>query len=329
MPVLGHAFMGLAAGMLTKPERAAHPSSRPLVSEIWLTITLVLAYLPDIVTQFIQFTGWRDARVMSHSVFFAVIASALIAPPLSRMSSVPLRRCFGISLFSILLHDLLDIAQSTDRLPLWPIPVHPVGFNIIPTDSFFEALLFGLVFVAFLCCRHLSVKHKPQRKTAPSIPLTNIRIIWVGRGTMAVIILAAVFTHYLRGIREYQLYDAHALLKQHDYPGILEKVELAEGWPSTAKPGRIDYLKALAYEGLGNRQQAEHYYLRSYRSDPGYFWCVVDLATFYASSPRPDSERRRLVSPYVNRLVSQFPGRKDLPGSLKKIERKLGEKNTP
>lgn len=41
----------------------------------------------------------------------------------------------------------------------------------------------------------------------------------------------------------------------------------------TLKP----YLKAVAYENLGDRQQAEGYYLRSYKADPDYFWCVVDL----------------------------------------------------
>lgn len=325
MPVLGHAFMGLAIGILTKPERAAHPSSRPLVSELWFAITLVLAYLPDIVTQLTQFTGWRDARVVSHSVLFALIASALIAPPLSRMSSVSLRRCFGISLFSILLHDLLDLAQSTDRLPLWPIPAQPVGLNIIPTDSLFEALLFASIFIIFLCWRHLVLKQTPDRDAGPPTRRSNIRLIWIGRSTVAVIILIAIFTHYLRGIREHQLYEAHALLKQHDYPGILKKVELAEGWPSTAKPGRIDYLKALANEGLGNREQAEQYYLRSYRADPGYFWCVVDLAMFYASTPRPVSERRRLVAPFIDRMRREFSSHKDFKRYLAKIDRKLSD----
>lgn len=47
MPVIGHAFAGLAMGLCTKPTKPAHPSSKAATLELWLTVTICLAYLPD------------------------------------------------------------------------------------------------------------------------------------------------------------------------------------------------------------------------------------------------------------------------------------------
>jgi len=263
---------------------------------------------------------------MSHSVLFAIIASVIIALLLSKAASISFGPGFSISLFSILLHDLLDLAQSTDRLPLWPVTNRQIGIHIIPTDPFLELLLFGSIFVSFLMTRYLIIRSRMKGENDLSEPRIPVRLVWFGRIVIIVIMLSAAGTHYLRDVREHQLNDARFFLKQKDYLGILKKTGQAKRWPSTAKPGRIDYLKALAYEGLGNRQQAEQYYLRSYRADPGYFWCVVDLAMFYATAPVPVPERRRLIAPYLKRLQSEFSGRKKLAGYLRKIERKLAGK---
>ena len=79
-------------------------------------------------------------------------------------------------------------------------------------------------------------------------------------------------------------------------------------------------MKAIAYDRLGQRQEAESLYLRSYSADPDYFWCVGDLALFYAKSALPLSERRRLTEPYLQRLEKDFPGHRDLHEYLTAIQ---------
>jgi tetratricopeptide (TPR) repeat protein len=114
-----------------------------------------------------------------------------------------------------------------------------------------------------------------------------------------------------------------ALVEQRAYQVALEVLARAERWPSTTKPGRIDYVRAEAYAGMGDRRRAEMYYLRADRADPTYFWTVADLTIFYASSSDPIAERRRLVAPYLNRLRSEFEGHPALPKVLSRVERKL------
>src|SRR5207253_10666119 len=130
MPVLGHAVVGLAIGMATRPPARAD-SHRPgveVASVLWLPAVVVLAYLPDIITQVGVFAGWSDARLLGHSILFAVTASAAIAAPLSRVAAVSFHRAFIISLVSLVIHDVLDLAQATDRAPWWPLSERRVGF---------------------------------------------------------------------------------------------------------------------------------------------------------------------------------------------------------
>ena len=74
-------------------------------------------------------------------------------------------------------------------------------------------------------------------------------------------------THYLRNHREGDLRQARSFLQGHDYEAVIRKATAAERWPSTAKPGRTDYLFGIAYENLGNRKAVEQYYHRSYGAD--------------------------------------------------------------
>jgi len=135
--------------------------------------------------------------------------------------------------------------------------------------------------------------------------------------------MGTVVTHSLRDAREAQLEIGRTLVEGGTYQAGLEALARAEPWPSTTKPGRIDYARAEAYAGLGERQRAENYYLRAYRADRTYFWVVADLALFYASSSEPVAERRRLAAPYMNQLRTEFAGHPDLPGILARVERKL------
>jgi tetratricopeptide (TPR) repeat protein len=138
------------------------------------------------------------------------------------------------------------------------------------------------------------------------------------------VLALAATTHHLRNTRERELAAAAARLEQGDYAGALSLLDRAERWPSTARPGRIDDLRGQAWEGLGERTRAEASYLRAYRADPGYFWLVVDLAAFYASSDEPRNERRRRVSPLVQRLREEFANEPAMPAAVDRILRKLG-----
>ena len=135
--------------------------------------------------------------------------------------------------------------------------------------------------------------------------------------------MGAVVTHSLRDAREAQLEIGRTLVEGGTYQAGLEALARAEPWPSTTKPGRIDYLRAEAYAGMGDRQRAEDYYLRAYRADRTYFWAVADLALFYASSGKPAAERRRLTAPYASQLRAEFAGHPALSETLTRVERKL------
>ena len=75
----------------------------------------------------------------------------------------------------------------------------------------------------------------------------------------------------------------------------------------------------------GDRDRGEYHYLRSFQTDPSYFWAVADLAVFYASSAETERMRRLKSEPYVRRLRDSFAHHKDQPRVLAKIERKLGQ----
>jgi tetratricopeptide (TPR) repeat protein len=135
---------------------------------------------------------------------------------------------------------------------------------------------------------------------------------------------AAVVNH-LRDVRERELHRARALVEQHDYAGALAACDRADRWPSAEAPGRIDYIRAEAWWGLGNRQQAERYYLSSRRLDPTYFWTVADLAVFYASGEKPLAQRRRQVAPWLQLLESEFAGHPALARTLDRVRRRLVE----
>ena len=327
MPVLGHAVVGLAIGMATRPPARAD-SHRPGVenaSVLWLPAVVVLAYLPDIITQVGVFAGWSDARLLGHSILFAVTVSAAIAAPLSRVAAVSFHRAFIISLVSLVIHDMLDLAQTTDRAPWWPLSERRVGFDLspLPADPVREAAVFLALFIGFLVLLHI-IRRLSGHSVAYPLGTSGCRKhVWLGRVLIAVIFLAALLTHGLRAARESQLEVAGRLLEQRAYQASLDTLAGAERWPSTDKPGRVDYLRAEAYAGLGDRQAAETHYLRAYRADPGYFWIVADLALFYAASGQPIAERRQQVAPYVYRLRAEFARHPGLPRVLAGVDRKL------
>jgi hypothetical protein len=125
-------------------------------------------------------------------------------------------------------------------------------------------------------------------------------------------------------VREAQLEQARRLTHEyHAYQTALATLNLAERWPSTAKPGRIDYLRAWTYEQLKDRKRAEFYYLRSYHADPSYFWTVADLVLFYASSAGPELDRRRAAAPYLSRLREDFSNHQQLHEVLNQVDQRF------
>ncbi len=328
MPVLGHAFVGLAIGVSTRPPARAHsePGDIDAASVLWLPVVVTLAYLPDIVAQLGHLAGWSDSRLLGHSLVFALAMSPAVAAALMWLARVSFARAFVTTLISLVVHDVLDLAQATDRAPWWPLSDRPVGFDLglIPTDLLGEAAFFGGLLLAFLAIHHGMHRWASRRAVDPPTSSESpTRIIWLSRAFMVAVVLAAVVTHSLRDTREAQLETGRALVERHAYQAGLDALGRAERWPSTTRPGRIDYVRAEAYAGLGDRRHAEIYYLRAYRADRTYFWAVADLALFYASSDEPVAARRRLAAPYLDRLRSEFAGHPSLPEVLARVLGKL------
>ena len=66
---------------------------------------------------------------------------------------------------------------------------------------------------------------------------------------------------------QHWLTQAFALTETRDYDGALAKFGDAERWPGAGLRGRIDYGRAEAYLGRGDREQAERCYLRAIEAD--------------------------------------------------------------
>jgi tetratricopeptide (TPR) repeat protein len=289
-------------------------------------VVVFLAYVPDIVTQIGFLAGWSKGRLLGHSVVLAVTASLAIAALLVRLAAVSFTRAFLTSLVSLLLHDVLDLAQATDRAPWWPLFDRPMRLDLpaIPTDFLHETAVFGGLFLAFLALRHAVRQWAGQKGPDPAIFCEAYSPrAWLGRIFIVAVVLAAAVTHSLRDRREAQLEAARALVEQRAYSAALEVLARAERWPPTVNPGRIDYVRAEAYAGRGDRRRAETYYLRAYGADPMYLWTVADLAIFYASSSEPVAERRRLIAPYLSRLRTEFARDPALPEILARVEARL------
>lgn len=321
MPVLGHAFVGLATAVSMPPSKSASAGSA-----LWTPTIVGLAYLPDITAQIMLLAGLKAWLPACHSMLLAPAAAAVVAFLLVRLSPVTFPRAFTITLLCIVLHDSMDLLQGTDRMLWWPVSDRLVRFGegIFPVGVYHEVLLFGALFGVFLGCRRFWQRRRSGekgRQAARSAP--GFRFLWFGRAVTALILLCAAGTHYLRGVREHQLEHARTLLTRGEYSQTLTALDEADHWPSAAKPGRIDYARAEAYLGLGDRARAEQHYLRSIEVDPSYFWCVADLAVFYAASDEPIEARRLRTAQYIKRLRSDFPDHVALPRFLAKIERKL------
>jgi membrane-bound metal-dependent hydrolase YbcI (DUF457 family) len=279
-----------------------------------------LAYLPDIASFVLRFAGLEQGRVVGHSLLFAVVSSVVAAPALVALGAPSLLRGWLVALLSVLCHDLLDLLQSTDRMPLWPFSHKVMGFasGLIPGRSLAEAAIFGPLFLVFLIV--WGSRGIERLRTADPAARRRFAAGWMAASAL---MLVAAVVHKARDMYTDRYEVAARLLEQRRPEEALKALEQPEDWLSNSRPGRADYLRAEAHRLMGDRATAEKYYLSSYATDPDSFWTVADLAGFYASSDLPAEERERLVAPYLARLQRDFRHNRHLPRVLARIARHL------
>jgi predicted Zn-dependent protease len=191
---------------------------------------------------------------------------------------------------------------------------------MLPQAPLVECLVFGLLFLV-----HATWLRAVDRRQPPATSAARrlTRMQWTSRAIVGGIVVAALTTHSMRRSREVQYETAARLLRLGQYTEALAVAEVADAWPSTARPGRLDVLRGEAYDGLGDKVRAEEFFTRAYRSDPSNFWAVADLAEFYASLNRPVDERRHLVEPLVRELRRSFPSEPALNDVMTRVADRL------
>ena len=322
MPLFGHAFVGMGAALYIKPR-----ARDSFGAAMWIPILIFLNYLPDIVAQISFLLGLRGTEIVWHSLVAGVLFSLIISPGLMVLAQLSFRRAFLISLCSILVHDLLDLLQTPGRLFLWPVSSWRFSpeYTLTPMSARDEIIVFGFFYIAaliiYVTCFY---KHNSQPRRVKTTQQQSL--VWLARILVIIILMSAGATQYLREIRAEKFNQAKAVLETTEYYTVgLGLIEEAGRWPYGASFAWIDYFKARAYWGLGDRKQAELYYKKSLDEDPWNIWSLGDLALLYAASDEHPAERRQHISPYVKRLLENFSGDPILQSYLNKIEAALGE----
>ncbi len=325
MPVVGHAFVGLATAVQFEPtsRRDGRPLSALTVA-CWAPAVMAVAYAPDVITQVGSSLGWTRAGVFGHSVMVALAGGALIGTFWSRATKIASTRLVALSIGSILGHDVLDLLQSTDRAPFWPWSTRIItaGRPWLPSSLTADALFFALLFAAFVVWRVATGRTLGSLgATPPQVPRA---LLWAVRAGAVALVIAALTAHAVRERLEHRLDAAEHLIDRGQYAAALAMADRVDGgWLAAIKPGRVDIVRAEAYEALGDDARAEALYRRAYAEDPTNFWAAVDIAEYYANSARPADERRRLAEPYLSALRSRFVSYRELPAILDRIDRRL------
>lgn len=324
MPLLGHAFTGMATACIVSTSSKTNTSKSDNYFSPFLSSTLIaLAYLPDIVSQVLLLLNWHNGRTFGHSLLFAVIAAIPAGILLCRQTPFTLKQSVALGFSSILLHDILDILQSTDRQPFWPFSTATVGtdFSYIPTNPTKEALIFASIYcliLGYYFLRHKRVPLPPQT----SKPYSTTQV-WIGRLLIFSIVLSAVATHHLRSQRLREFQQTRPYLKQHKYKELFQTLDTVDKWPKITHAGRTDYFRGEAYLQQHKLDLAETYFLKSYAQDNNFFWCVANLALTYALSDRTQEKRVTLSAPYLFQLQTQFSRHREYPNYMRKIQHNL------
>jgi tetratricopeptide (TPR) repeat protein len=283
----------------------------------WVPVLVALAYVPDVLSQLLLLAGVPWGPLLGHSAPAAVALSAALAPVVATALGVPYRRGLVLAAASLFLHIGADLLQAPGRAPLWPLTTASccTAEPWLPSTLPGEVVVFGAPLLALLPWRFRRGRDAPDGGRPAGA--------WWPVAFTAALMGAATATHGLRDRREEALETARRLVEQQRYGEALPLLDDAGRWPSSAKPGRIEYVRAESLAGLGDREHAERYYLLSYEADPTYFWVVADLAAFYAGPPGPREQRQARTGPWLERLQRSFAGHPHLPDALDRVRRAL------
>ncbi len=326
MPVLGHAFVGLATAMATRP---AHRSA--IRAALWTPIIIGLAYLPDILSQVIALAGFGSHASVTHSIVVSLAATLLLGWPVARLGGISVFRGAAIVLFSLGAHLLLDLLQATERRPFWPFSDRNVGLGLdaIPFNSLYEVLVFGGFFVAFLVI--LRRARRSRIPAAGSDASAEVAAaaggVWIRRcGTVSVsiVLVLAVGTHYLTHVRRQQLVVAKNLINQGNYDAAFEMLDEADRWPAPFRPGSIDFFRGKIWLKLGDRELAETTFLKISREAPRSIYAIEQLALLCATMDGSSEVRAKCLSPWLEVLRERFSDHPRIPRIRQKLRNRLG-----
>jgi membrane-bound metal-dependent hydrolase YbcI (DUF457 family) len=321
MPLVGHAFVGAATAWSVPPQGKEPTSGRS--AGFWLSALVGLAYLPDIVGHALALVGVSHGRVIAHSVLFAVVASLVFVPLVVRVFRAGPVRASAVVFGSILGHDLLDLLQGSDRMPLWPFLKERVRlpFAIIPSHAIEEAFFFLVAFVVFVLVWG-------WLRGGPAVPRWSWDA-WPGVALAGLVLSAAVLTYGAKLLHEREEDRVEECLAQHRYAEALTHLDHLRLWTNVTRSGDVDRLTARALLGIGDRDGAERHLLAAEQAEPDDYRTLVDLAFFYASSDRAPAEREARVAPYRDRLERDFARRRSLPRVLTRLEERLAAPGPP
>jgi len=320
MPIIGHTLAGIA---IAQQFESAGPGSSftrgPVAGPLWMPLIVAISYLPDVATQIaLLWMGRETAQAIGHSIPFGLVAGALIGVAWAVVVGGPARLLATVAAGAIALHDAMDLLQDSERTPFWPLSARQIGVDWFaePNRLWGEVLAFGVPFVIF------EVWRARRRRAGPAMPRPQVHqgLVWAGRGLILTVLLAALTVLSLREFRQRQLDQAIALRRAGRFDEALAQVERAERWPSSFGAG--DITRGEAYDGLGDRGQAEEAFLRAYYRNPDDFWPVAVLAQHYAAHGTRE-ERRKRSAPLVAILQRQFADDEALGRVLEAIERSI------
>lgn len=329
VPVLGHGLVGLALGVWTQPSAyGGTPGTPSHARSVWWTPLIIgVSYGPDICSQLTLVVTGVDVRQITHALPCALVMALVGMRMFAQLTNTSPWRTFVCTLTALILHNLLDLLQATDRMLWWPFSRHLIGSTepLFLLDPMQETVVFGSVSLVAVIAHALLRRTRrhgmptdAQRK--PYLPLFR----WLNVATISTMLLAAMMTQHFRQVREDQLEEARIYSQEKGaYRRALALLDMAEQWPSTARPGRIDYLRGWTYDQLGDRHRAEEGYLRSDQADPMYFWNLADLAAFYAAGPEQRSVRAERVAKYLQRLEDDFANHPNFTEEIGKIKQRL------
>jgi membrane-bound metal-dependent hydrolase YbcI (DUF457 family) len=324
LPVLGHAFVGVATAACVRPR------THGLRAALWTPLLVGLAYLPDLVSQIGDLVAADRWRLATHSMLFAFLAAVFLAWPVAAWSRRSRIFAFALALFSVLTHQLMDLLQGTDDRPFWPFSGWRADYQGWAAISSLksEVVCFGGFCLVLLLARWFIVRwhrefwQRGQPDLSPQSPGgRGLRSLgWV---LTAVFLVLAAGTHYLRDLRVQQVAAAELYIHQHRPAEALACLDRAARWPRVISQAGLDYIRGEAYDEMGDRPRAEQYYLAALRGDRDSLWMLADLAVLYATSSEPLELRRQKVEPLVARMRAHHAQDTALPRILAKIDRKL------